>query len=99
MELEIGVQRIERRDAPQGAWMRSWLDTQIVSEFEGRLLGVDTRIARVCAGLHVPDPRHERDALIAATAMVHGLIVVTRNIRDCLTAGVTVINPWQTPPA
>lgn len=46
-------------------------------------------------GLHIPDRRNEADALIAATALVHGLAVVTRNIQDFDDTGVIVIDPWQ----
>jgi toxin FitB len=52
-------------------------------------------VAQRCARLHVPDPRAERDALIAATALVHGLTVVTRDVADFAPMGVTLINPWE----
>lgn len=76
LELEIGVLLIERRDPAQGAILRAWLDGQVLPAFSGRILAVDTTVARRCAKLHVPDPRSERDALIAATALTHGLTVV-----------------------
>ncbi|MBS0242029.1 MAG: type II toxin-antitoxin system VapC family toxin [Proteobacteria bacterium] len=94
MELEIGVLRIERRDKPQGERLRQWLEQAVVSRFEDRILGVDATVARVCARLHVPDPRPERDALIAATALVHGLTLVTRNTADFEPMGVALFNPW-----
>jgi toxin FitB len=93
MEIEIGVLRIERRDKPQGARLRHWL-LQVVAQFDGRILDIDAAIASRCAALHVPDPRPERDALIAATALVHGLTVVTRNTADFAPMGVPVLNPW-----
>lgn len=95
MELEIGVLRMERRDASQGALLRAWLDQRVTLEFSGRVLPVDEAVARRCARLHVPDPRPERDALIAATALVHGLTVVTRNLSDFAPTGVSLFNPWQ----
>ncbi|MFT4099916.1 MAG: type II toxin-antitoxin system VapC family toxin [Burkholderiaceae bacterium] len=95
MELELGVLSIERRDAAQGAMLRSWLEQQVLPEFSGRVLPVDTAVALRCARLHVPDKRGERDALIAATALVHGMTVVTRNVTDFKSTGVTVINPWE----
>ena len=95
MELEIGILRVERRDAAQGARLRAWFETQVCPEFEDRTLSVDSTIARRCARLHVPDPKSERDALIAATALEHGLTVVTRNIADFAATGVSLINPWQ----
>lgn len=99
MELEIGVLRIERRDALQGERLRLWLEQMVLAEFTGRILGIDTVIARACAKLHVPDPRPERDALIAATARVHGLTVVTRNTADFEPMGVALLNPWLAPGA
>jgi predicted nucleic acid-binding protein len=93
-EIELGFLRIARKDPAQGAVLRSWIDEQILARFEGRILAVDTAVAQRCARLHVPNQRAERDALIAATAMVHGLTVVTRNVADFEPIGVALINPW-----
>ncbi|APP82263.1 type II toxin-antitoxin system VapC family toxin [Xanthomonas campestris] len=95
MELELGVLSIERRDPAQGATLRSWLEQHLLPEFYGRTLPIDTAVAQRCARLHVPDKRGERDALIAATALVHGMAVVTRNAADFRPTGVTVVNPWE----
>lgn len=95
MELELGVLSIERKDATQGAALRSWLEQHVLPEFSGRTLPVDTAVAQRCARLHVPDRRGERDALIAATALVHGMAVVTRNVADFEPTGVPIINPWE----
>lgn len=95
LELELGVRRIERRDKLQGAALRRWLDDRVLATFTNRILVIDSTVARVCAGLHVPDPRADRDALIAATAIVHGMTVVTRNTGDFEATGVNVINPWM----
>jgi predicted nucleic acid-binding protein len=95
MELELGVLSIERKDPAQGALLRFWLEQQVLPEFSGRTLPVDTAVAQRCARLHVPDKRGERDALIAATALVHGMTVVTRNVTDFQPMGVTLINPWE----
>lgn len=95
MELELGVLAIERKDASQGAMLRTWLEQQVLPEFANRTLAVDTAVAQRCARLHVPDKRGERDALIAATALVHGMKVVTRNVADFEPTGVNIINPWQ----
>ncbi len=94
LELERGVLLAERRDAPQGRELRVWLEEELIPAFEGRILSIDTPVAQRCAGLHVPDPKPERDALIAATALVHGLTVVTRNVSDFERTGVTLLNPW-----
>ena len=95
MELELGVLSIERKDATQGALLRTWLEQHVLPEFSRRTLSVDTAVAQRCARLHVPDKRGERDALIAATALVHGMTVVTRNVADFKSTGVPLINPWE----
>jgi predicted nucleic acid-binding protein len=95
MELELGVLLIERKDANQGAMLRSWLEHKVLPEFIGRTLPVDTAVAQRCARLHVPGKRGERDALIAASALVHGMTVVTRNVDDFKPTGVPLLNPWE----
>ena len=94
LELETGVLLVERRDAKQGRILRNWLDGHVLPEFKDRVLPVDAAVAQRCAHLHVPNPRAERDALIAATALVHGMMVVTRNVDDFAATGVVVLNPW-----
>lgn len=94
-ELEIGVLLVERRDPPQGGLLRAWLETQVLPGFGDRILNIDTVLARRSAALHVPDPRPFRDGLIAATALVHGMTVVTRNVRDFEPMGVELLNPWD----
>lgn len=96
-ELELGVVRVERRDEEQGARLRRWLDQVVKPGFAGRVLPMDAEVATVCAELHVPGPVSERDGWIAATALVHGLTVVTRNIRDFEATGVDRLNPWNDP--
>jgi len=94
-ELEIGVLLAERRDPSQGAVFRLWLIGHVIPAFNGRILDVDTAVAQRSAKLHVPDPRPVRDGLIAATALVHGMTVVTRNVADFEPTGVATLNPWQ----
>lgn len=94
-ELELGVLLAERRDEAQGRILRSWLESRVMPAFAGRVLAVDAAIARRCAALHVPDPRPQRDAWIAATALVHEMTVVTRNVADFLPTGVKTKNPWD----
>ncbi len=95
LELERGVLLTERRDRAQGTIMRAWLDNHVVPEFADRVLPIDAAVARSCARLHVPDPRPERDALIAATALVHGMTVVTRDVGDFANTGARTLNPWN----
>ncbi len=95
LELEMGILLMERSDPTQGAMLRSWLDKQVLPSFSGRTLPVDTAVAQRCAKLHVPNPKSDRDALIAATAIDHHMIVVTRNVQDFSPTGVEIINPWE----
>ncbi len=94
LELETGILLVERRDPPSGALLRAWMDNHVLPTFHGRVLSIDAAVAQRCARLHVPDPRAERDALIAATALVHGMTVVTRNLADFQPTGVATLNPW-----
>jgi len=95
LEIETGIFLVERRDPVQGAVLRSWLNTHVLPAFSERVLPVDTAVAQCCAKLHVPDPRSDRDSIIAATALIHGLTVVTRNIGDFANTGVELLDPWQ----
>ena len=95
LELEQGVLGVHRREAAQGARLRSWLDSHVRPEFAGRILPVDDAVATRCAHLYIPDRRNEADALIAATALVHDMTVVTRNTRDFEGTGVVIVDPWQ----
>jgi predicted nucleic acid-binding protein len=94
LELDLGVLLVERKDAKQGALLRAWLEQRVLTEFDGRVLPFDAVAARCCARLHVPDPKAERDAMIAATALVHGMTLVTRNVADFQRTGVSTLNPW-----
>ncbi len=94
LEIEAGTLQLARRDAAQGRMLRGWIDGKVMPAFADRILPIDTAVAQYCARLHVPDPRAERDALIAATALVHGMRVVTRNVVDFQPMGVDLLNPW-----
>ena len=95
LELEMGIGLKERKDTVQATILRTWLDGHVLPTFERRILSIDATIALRCGQLHVPDPRSDRDALIAATALVHGMTVVTRNVDDFKATGVKLLNPWQ----
>jgi len=94
-ELEIGVLLAERRDPAQGRILRKWLNFYILPEFSRRILPIDTSIVLRSAGFHVPNPHPVRDGLIAATALIHGMTVVTRNVVHFEATGAAVINPWR----
>jgi predicted nucleic acid-binding protein len=95
LELELGVLLMERRDPSQGGRLRAWMNQYVLPEFSERVLPVDSTIALRCAHLHVPNPCAERDALIAATALVHGMTIVTRNLVDFERLDVALLNPWE----
>ncbi len=95
LEIEMGILQVEHRnDHIQARNLRAWME-YIRPSFAGRILSVDTEVALRCAQLHVPDPRNDRDALIAATALVHDLTVVTRNVRHFSPMNSAVFNPWD----
>ncbi|MEQ1530199.1 MAG: type II toxin-antitoxin system VapC family toxin [Methylococcales bacterium] len=95
LELETGLLLLERRDKNQRTMLRSWFNTQVLPTFSERILVVNAAVAQRCAQLHAPDPRSDRDAIIAATALVHGFTVITRNVNDFTATGVKILNPWD----
>jgi predicted nucleic acid-binding protein len=94
MELRTGIESVRRTDPVQAGALADWLDNALLAGFEKRLLVVDLAIAERCARLHVPLTRPAHDALIAATALVHNLTVVTRNTKDFDGCGISVFSPW-----
>ena len=93
LDIERGILQVERRDASAGQHLRAWLEAEIMPAFSGLILPIDVSVARTAAGLHVPDPMPEMDALIAATAIVHDLILVTHNTKDFERTGIRLLDP------
>lgn len=93
-ELELGILRLRPRNAAQSVVLRQWMDSHVLHAFDGRIIPVDTPVAQRGAALHLPQTRPWADALIAATALVHRMTVVTRNVGDFQTTGAVVLNPW-----
>ena len=95
LEMERGVLALERKAPPQGSAVRAWL-AGVRATFAGRILPFTEDAAILCAAMHSPNPRSDRDAMIAATALEHGMTVVTRNVPDFAGTGVHLINPFGT---
>lgn len=95
LEVEQGILRLQRKDPDQAKILRAWMENWLLVKYADRILPIDTIVSRRCARLHIPDPLPERDAFIAATALVHGLIVVTRNTKDFHSCGVELFDPWK----
>ena len=95
LEIEMGILQVERKDEAQGAMLKTWLNEHVFRAFSDRILSFDTTTALKCAQLHVPNPKSERDAMIAATAIVHGFTLVSRNEKDFKHIDVDIINPWR----
>ncbi|MGH1472648.1 MAG: type II toxin-antitoxin system VapC family toxin [Cellvibrionaceae bacterium] len=93
-EIEMGILAKERKDKKQGEALRLWFENQVRPAFKSRILPFGEDAAILCASLHVPDPKAERDGMMAAIAMEHRMPVVTRNERDFAYTGVKIINPW-----
>jgi predicted nucleic acid-binding protein len=95
MEMEIGYLLKKRKDPVQAEVYRHWLHERVLPSFAGRIFAVDIEVSLRCAKLHVPVTMGYNDALIGATALVHGMTVVTRNVKDFAPMGVKVLNPWS----
>lgn len=95
LEIELGIARLARNDVAQANRLQSWFEEDLLEVFKGRILSIDVSVARRAARLHVPDPRPERDTLIAATAIANDMTIVTRNVADFEPMGVALINPWS----
>jgi hypothetical protein len=93
-EIRKGIENVRRRDRGAGARLESWLQ-DLLDEQADRILPVTSRVAQVWGQLNVPDPLPVIDSLLAATAHVHELTLVTRNTKDITRTGVSVLNPFD----
>jgi predicted nucleic acid-binding protein len=98
MELENGILRLPSNDRQHRQQLRSWLDGQIRPQFSERLLPIDEAVALKCATFNLAERTSLADFLIAATALVHDLVVVTRNVRHFEPTGVRIFDPWTYSP-
>lgn len=94
MEIEQGILRLERKDTVQACLLKDWFHNIVLPSFDNNVMNIDKNIALTCATLHVPDKQPANDSLIAATALVHDLTLVTRNTKDFEQIGVKLFNPF-----
>lgn len=94
-ELEVGVQRLARKDSAQAALIGDWLHGILLPGFEGRVLDLDLESSLIAATYQVPDPRPSADCFIAAITQRHHMKLVTRNTKDFLAMNIPLINPWN----
>jgi toxin FitB len=94
-EIELGILLMEKKDATQGALLRKWFSHQVLPTFTERTLVVDAAVAKKCAEINAESIRPYRDGFIAATALVHRMTLVTRDVGDFDGTGVALVNPWR----
>lgn len=94
-ETEMGILQLEGKDKRQAQILRSWLHTRILPAFADRILPMDASLALVGARFHIPGRCSLRVSFIAATALFHGMTLVTRHVADFVPTGVPVLNPWD----
>lgn len=95
MEINIGILRLARKDKKQASILKNWLDNKVLPNFKQQVLSFDLTTAIICSELHIPDPRPERDTMIASTALQHNLILVTRNVKDFNIPNLSILNPFE----
>lgn len=99
MEIRLGIQREQKKDATFASDLEKWLNEIVLTSFAGRIIPFDIEIAIRAGTLPTADRRPSADAMIAATALQHGLQVVTRNVAHFKPLGVVCVDPWQYAPS
>ena len=94
-EIKMGILSLARKDPTQANRLKLWFENVILQDYQARILPVDEAVALHCASLHIPDKKPINDAFIAATAWVHDLVSVTRNVKDFEQMGVRLLNPFD----
>jgi predicted nucleic acid-binding protein len=95
LEIRLGIELARKNDRKKASVLEAWFEERVKPSFAGRVLVVDDKVSEMCGRLHAERPRSFRDGMILATAAVHRLTVVTRNVNDFADGGVEVINPWD----
>ena len=95
LELKLAILQKRKISPGEGEVLNTWLQKQVLQGFKGRVVAFDGEMAEYCAALHVPNPKSERDAMIAATCLVKNLSLVTRHPSDYKHIKIQTINPWE----
>lgn len=94
-EIRLGIERVRRRDPAGADTLDRWL-SRMQTEYGHRVLPITSEIAETWGRLAAPASLPVVDGLMAATAMVHGLTLVTRNVRDLSRTPASTLNPFST---
>lgn len=95
LELKLAILEKRKNNSAHGEKLNTWLQQQVLPAFKGRIVAFDGEMAEYCAALHVPNPKSERDAMIAATCIVNNMSLVTGKPADYRHIKINTINPWE----
>ena len=95
LELKLAILQKRKISPGEGEVLNTWLQKQVLQGFKGWVVAFDGEMAEYCAALHVPNPKSERDAMIAATCLVKNLSLVTRHPLDYKHIKIQTIKPWE----
>lgn len=97
-EIRQGIERVRPRNPHQAAALENWLE-EVLESFGERVLPISERVAQIWGQLNAREVLPVVDSLQAATAQAHGLILITRNVKDIERSGVRCLNPFERPGA